>query len=250
MTGDQTPIVMLHQTASSSAMWEKVITHIDGAVPTIAFDTPGFGNSFDPEGYLTIGELSEVIVHACNDLGIEAFTCLAITPASASLLKLRSLTRENKVRHDDRTGSTHPRRTGGVSDSFFHSVFAGRIGGYLTTTWNYLQDLGGTEAMPLDLMHREVLDTVRAHQGRFLTYSAVWDQDFTALFEQIDAPLLLMCAEKDVLWPFFERACDMRTDAQSVTVGGSNFEPDQDPAGVTKAVLTFLSDASSNKQET
>ena len=74
--------------------------------------------------------------------------------------------------------------------------------------------------MPLDLMHREVLDTVRAHQGRFLTYSAVWDQDFTALFEQIDAPLLLMCAEKDVLWPFFERACDMRTDAQSVTVGG------------------------------
>ena len=104
--------------------------------------------------------------------------------------------------------------------------------------------------MPLDLMHREVLDTVRAHQGRFLTYSAVWDQDFTALFEQIDAPLLLMCAEKDVLWPFFERACDMRTDAQSAIVGGSNFEPDQDPAGVTKAALTFLSDASSNKQET
>ena len=59
-----------------------------------------------------------------------------------------------------------------------------------------------------------------------------------------------MCAEKDVLWPFFERACDMRTDAQSVTVLGSNFEPDQDPSGVTKAVLTFLNDAPSSKQET
>ena len=45
-------------------MWEKVIAQMDEALPTIAFDTPGFGNSFDPEGYLSIGELSEVIVHA------------------------------------------------------------------------------------------------------------------------------------------------------------------------------------------
>ena len=38
LAGGQTPIVMLHQTACSSAMWEKVIAHIDGALPTIAFD--------------------------------------------------------------------------------------------------------------------------------------------------------------------------------------------------------------------
>ena len=91
LTGDQTPIVMLHQTASSSQCGRKSSpTSMERA--DIAFDTPGFGNSFDPEGYLSIGELSEVIVHACNDLGIEHFTCLAITPASVSLLKLRSLT--------------------------------------------------------------------------------------------------------------------------------------------------------------
>ena len=82
----------------------------------------------------------------------------------------------------------HRRGTGGVSDSFFHPFSPDESGTYLTTTWNYLQDLGGTEVMPLDLMHREVLDTVRAHQGRFLTYSAVWDQDFTALFEQLKRP--------------------------------------------------------------
>ena len=251
LTGDQTPIVMLHQTASSSAMWEKVITHIDGALPTIAFDTPGFGNSFDPEGYLSIGELSEVIVHACDDLGIDAFHLLGHHTGVC-------LAAEIAVAHPSRTQSVMmigPVPLTAEEREEFRTHFStpfspDELGGYLTNTWNYLQDLGGTEAMPLDLMHREVLDTVRAHQGRFLTYSAVWDQDFTALFEQIDAPLLLMCAEKDVLWPFFERACDMRTDAQSATVGGSNFEPDQDPAGVTKAVLTFLNDASSNKQET
>ena len=128
----------------------------------------------------------------------------------------------------------------------FPPVFAGRIGGYLHPELPARSRYRGNA---VDLMHREVLIR-RAHQGRFLTYSAVWDQDFTALFERIEAPLLLMCAEKDVLWPFFERACDMRTDAQSVTVGGSNFEPDQDPAGVTKAVLTFLNDVSSDDQET
>ena len=45
--GRSDAIVMLHQTASLGNVGESH-HHIDGAVPTIAFDTPGFGNGFDP----------------------------------------------------------------------------------------------------------------------------------------------------------------------------------------------------------
>ena len=108
-------------------------------------------------------------------------------------------------------------------------------GNYLTVTWEYLKGLAGEEAISLELHHRELLDTVRAYNGRYLTYSAVWDQDFTELYQCIKAPILLMCARKDVLWPFFDRAVEMRPDARTAEILGSNFEPDQDPDGV----LTF-----------
>lgn len=41
------PLVWLHQTASSSAMWERVLTLVDPRYRCIALDTPGFGGS-DP----------------------------------------------------------------------------------------------------------------------------------------------------------------------------------------------------------
>ena len=93
LTADTIPIVMLHQTASSSVMWEKVMSLLDDGMSVIAFDTPGFGNSYDPEGYMTIKELSDVIVRASDDLGVQHFhllghhtgVCLAAEIAVAQL---------------------------------------------------------------------------------------------------------------------------------------------------------------------
>jgi hypothetical protein len=56
----------------------------------------------------------------------------------------------------------------------------------------------------------------------------------------IRVPLLLMCAEDDVLWPFFGRAKELRPDADSAVLKGANFEPDLDPEGVAVAYRSFL----------
>ncbi|MEL7027876.1 MAG: hypothetical protein AAGL49_01420, partial [Pseudomonadota bacterium] len=111
-------------------------------------------------------------------------------------------------------------------------------GGYLMQTWDYLKGLGAHTS--LELHHRELVDTVRAYWGRYQVYSAVWDQDFTAFYKQVKQPMLIMCAEEDVLMPFFGRAQEMRPDARAVTINGKNFEPDQDPQGVTAAFTDFL----------
>ena len=111
-------------------------------------------------------------------------------------------------------------------------------GGYLKQTWDYLATLGADS--DLALHHREIVDTLRAYYGRFQAYSSVWNQDFTTLFQQLTCPLLLMCAPKDVLIDFFERAQTLRPEAAAVLLGGANFEPDQDPAGTTTALRHFL----------
>jgi hypothetical protein len=76
--------------------------------------------------------------------------------------------------------------------------------------------------------------------GRFMAYTNVWRQDFTLLFMGIKVPLLLMCAEDDVLWPFFGRARELRPDADWAVLKGANFEPDLDPDGVVTAYRGFL----------
>jgi pimeloyl-ACP methyl ester carboxylesterase len=44
------PVLLLHQTASSSVMWERAMRCLPGALRPIAMDTPGFGASDAPDG--------------------------------------------------------------------------------------------------------------------------------------------------------------------------------------------------------
>ena len=84
---------------------------------------------------------------------------------------------------------------------------------------------------------------LRAKYGRVKSYLAVWDQDFTQYFQALQAPLAIMCAEDDVLWPFFGRAREMRPDASATIPTGANFEPDLDPDTVAQGIRDLIESA-------
>lgn len=234
-----TPLIFLHQTASSSAMWEQVMQRLDGKRSLFALDTPGFGASYDPSEVPSISYYTQVLVEALDGIGIERFhvcghhtgVCMAVEMAAKWPKRVASLAMIGPVQ------LTQEER-----DEFrkhFSEPFAPDAeGNYLRETWDYLGRLGANGS--LDLHHRELVDTCRAWRGRVQAYNAVWDQDFPALFESAKCPVLLMAARDDVLWPYFERACDARPDARSAVVSGANFEPDLDPDGVADAVRKFL----------
>ncbi len=48
--GTGVPIVCFHQTASAGVSYHRIMAAEGLANPVYAFDTPGFGGSFDPEG--------------------------------------------------------------------------------------------------------------------------------------------------------------------------------------------------------
>jgi pimeloyl-ACP methyl ester carboxylesterase len=64
------PLVFLHQTASSSAMYQAVMEKLDGLVTMYAFDTPGFGGSFRPPKKPDVAYYVGAIIEAMKALNI------------------------------------------------------------------------------------------------------------------------------------------------------------------------------------
>jgi pimeloyl-ACP methyl ester carboxylesterase len=240
LDGPGAPVVCLHQTASSSAMWVKVMERFAGERAFIAVDTPGFGGSFDPpQRPPSMRTYAEWIREALDGLGVGAFHVFGHHTGAC-------IGAELAVHHAGRVRSAAfigPVPLTQAERNEFRKHYSTPFsptadGSYLKTTWDYLQGLGAHH--DLALHHRELIDTVRAYMGRFMAYSNVWDQDWTALFAQIRCPLQIQCASDDVLYPFFHRARELRPDADAVTLKGANFEPDLDPDGVTGAYRRFL----------
>src|SRR6478609_5835191 len=73
-TGERGPVVvLLHQTAASSRMYEKFMAALDGEFQLVALDTPGFGASAAFPAQPTIEDLAEVLAAAVAELGISSF---------------------------------------------------------------------------------------------------------------------------------------------------------------------------------
>jgi pimeloyl-ACP methyl ester carboxylesterase len=233
------PVVCLHQTASSSAMFERVMALWPGEEPVYALDTPGFGGSYEPIGQPTMAEYGAVLLEATRALGLDRLhlfghhtgASIAIEMACASPERVASLAMIGPV--------TITREEAQAFKSVYPKDFGLRAdGSHLMRMWEYVAGLGG--ASSLELHHREVVDTARAWAGHIRVYSAIWDQDFIDLYRRVRAPLLIMCSPNDVLWPIFPRARELRPDARAVELGGSNFQTDEVPQQVVAALSSFL----------
>jgi pimeloyl-ACP methyl ester carboxylesterase len=238
-TGGDTPLVFFQQTASSSAMYEQVMAGLAGTRPMFAFDTPGFGGSFDPQTQPTMVQYADWLLEAIDAIGLERFhvfghhtgACIAVELGArhaarvASLMMVGPLPLTAAERHE-------------FSLHFGAPIAPTADGSYLQQTWDYLAGLGAHA--DLNLHHRELLDTARAWLGRSMAYRAVWEQDWSSLYAATRCPVLLMCAGDDVLYPFFERAHAIRPEARTAVLKGANFEPDLDAAGTIAAIRSFL----------
>lgn len=236
-----TPLIMLQQTASSSQMYLRLMEALGKDFRCISLDTPGFGGSFDVQGQPTIEEYRKWVTEAIDSIGVTTYhafghhtgACIGVELAATSPQRVASLmmcgpaplTAEERAE---------------FSQHFSEPIAPTADGAYLLETWEYLRTLGADR--DLALHHREVVDTLRAWRGRAQAYNAVWNQDWTATFERVNCPVLFLCAEDDVLYPYFRRAQQLRPEAASVTISGANFEPDLDPEGIERAIRKFLAE--------
>lgn len=239
--GAGTPIVFFHQTASSGQMWLKAFDRLAGRWPLYAFDTPGFGGSFDPDPHSepTLSQyvtwLYEAVrdagINRCHIVGHHTGSCIGVElaarhaelAASLTMIGPVPLTEEERVEFSRHFGTP------------FKPVVSGS---YLLENWEYLRNLGA-HVDPL-LWNREMSDQLRAWWGRVQSYKAVWGQDFSALYLQVSCPMMIGAAPDDVLYPYMDRAAAMRPDATVLPLFGANFEPDLDADNFVAGLVTFL----------
>ena len=92
----------------------------------------------------------------------------------------------------------------------------------------------------LRLIHRETIDNLRAGERYQDAIVAVFSQDMPSLLAEVRCPILLLCGDRDVLYPYLQPACADRPDAKCVTLDGGSYVIDQDPARVAAELRSFL----------
>jgi pimeloyl-ACP methyl ester carboxylesterase len=225
------PLVFLHQTASSGAMFELVMARMASRRSSIAFDTPGFD--------ISLPYLAERLVEAMDALCIAEFDlcghhtggCIALEIANMIPDRMRSLALIGPV-------IASPEERDSYRGTFVSPFSFNSDGSHLKTAWDYLATIGaGTTPQ---LHQRELIDHMLGIETMPKAFSAVWDQDSEGRLKSIAAPLLLMCSKDDVLWRIFHNAEAARPDAQVAIVEGMDFQPDIDPDGVVAGLADFL----------
>jgi pimeloyl-ACP methyl ester carboxylesterase len=232
-------ICFFHQTASSSAMFEGVMTRLAADYHCLAFDSPGFGGSYQPTSIPAISYLSERLLEVISDLGIDRFHacghhtggCVAMEMPTLAPARVLSLTVIGPVLVNEDEKREYMK-------TFVRPFAIEPSGAFLTTAWEYLRMIGA--AANVDLHNRELVDHLIAHRTMPMAFSAVWNQDVEGAYRRVRCPLLIMCSRDDVLWPLFERAAKVRPDAKQCIVGGADYQPDNDPDGVVAGLREFL----------
>ncbi|RDW82784.1 hypothetical protein BP6252_03896 [Coleophoma cylindrospora] len=237
------PIVFLHMSASTGGQFEKLMK-IYSALghDCYAPDMPGFGGSFDPvEQPPNTGYYVKIYMNLLQSLGLTKWhvlghhsgASLATEMAaeypdhilSLCLIGAAIMTREDQVALNAK------------SNVPFNKPVAD--GSHLKKTWDYLEVSGiGPD---LDLKQQELLNHVRAWDGRIKIYTCVFTQDMWGMFKRVACPILNMCAKDDVLWPYVKYIKEIRPEVQCEEVIGGDFEPARDPEGISGFYTPFLS---------
>jgi pimeloyl-ACP methyl ester carboxylesterase len=231
------PLVLLHQTASSSAMYAALMPLLSGWV--IALDTPGFGNSFAPEGPLTIPFCAETLLAALRTLGVTECDVFGHHTGAAIAVQMahgapgfvrRLILSGPPLLSAEQKAALKAGLKPFVMDE---------AGAHLITVWERLRRRD--PALSLATAHRETLLTLTAGTRAAETYDAVFAQDFAGQLAALDIPVLVMAGEHDTLRSSLEPAfAQLRHGQMHAIPGGTTYVCDRDPQAVADIISEFL----------
>ncbi len=237
--GHATPLVLLHQTASSSAMFEPLIERLGERYAIFAPDTPGFGGTASPREPASMALYARVISEALTAMKIdECFLFGHHTGASIAV----------QLEHD-RPGlarrmilSGPPYLTAAQKRALASKVQPITIdarGDYLGALWQRLRAKDPTA--PLALTHRETVLNLIAGERYPEAYHAVFAHDFESQLAAVTCPTLVMAGDEDTLAESLPLAhAALPRGEMRVIAGVGTYVCDRAPDAVAEIVRGFF----------
>lgn len=233
-----TPLVLLHQTASSGMMFEQMMTLLKDDFHTIALDNPGFGASFQPPSGFSIRYISDSLYASLHQLGVES--CFIFGHHSGSAIAVQMAhDHPNFIQKMVLSGPPLLNETqiNGLKASLKPFAIA-EDGSHLTQVWERIRkrDL----SLPLDVVHREVVLTQSAREAAQAAFQAVFEQPFQSQLEALEIPILVMAGEHDTLRASLEPAFSiLKNGTMKVIPDQGPYICDQNPRAVADIIKEF-----------
>jgi pimeloyl-ACP methyl ester carboxylesterase len=197
------PVLFFHRTPVTSASFTRVLQHLGGWRRLIAFDTPGFGESFVPAGDAGMQVFVQAFSEALARLQVSRYHLvghhtgchfaaeLAALPGSGAL----SLMLDGAmIPSAEERARVVPPTPAPVID---------RSGSYAHRAWEFLQPY--YTVFDERCMHDEFVGALASTFTRGACMKVVRSHDLAAVLQSVRCPLLACAAQDDVFAPHLER---------------------------------------------
>jgi haloalkane dehalogenase len=230
-------VLLLHQTASSSAMYEKLMSLLAEKFYLFAPDTLGFGASDFPEKTATMKIYADSLREAWERFGLKnPFVFGHHTGASIAVQMEfdRKFARKMFL-------SGAPYLTSEQKENFKKTVQPIVIepdGSHLLKLWERLR--AKDAAADLALTHREFLLNLHAGERYHEAYFAVFNHDFETQIAALDCPILVTAGDNDTLKDSLEPAYKALKNGTMKCLTGNTYICDQSPGVMAGLMEKFF----------
>ena len=240
VAGPGVPLVMYHRAPATSASFGPMMERMAGERGLYAFDLPGFGMSFAPDGTPTVADYAGWLLESLDALGLDRFHIFAHHTGT-------HFATEMAAAHPDRVASlmlngiaylTAEERAKLVAD-IRATAIPDPDGAYMADAFKIMASL--LPEFDARLFHEEMTGIFLAHYSLNKSFGAIWRQDYPATLAKVKCPILATCAENEA-WRFcFERIFADRPDAKRAVLGPAKFfTPELDAVATVAVIRRFL----------
>lgn len=247
--GHGDPLLLLHQTATSSEFFEPLVPYLADAYWVLAPDTPGFGMSDRPSHQLSVGGYARCFADFMDAMGITKASIFGHHTGATIACELAAAHPEkvDKLLFHGTPYWENP--TQELLARVHHMQFA-EDGHHLMEVWEGLKaslekshPAGSLTDDPWRLLHREATWKLMAGERWHEAYEALAQYDILERLPLIQAPTLVASCEHDGLLGTVEPvAARLKRARTHVGLGGSLLLTYEDPEGLARLILDFLAD--------
>ena len=239
--GGRRPLVLLHQTASSSVMFEPLMERLGPRRFVVAPDTPGFGASDALAEPATIAGYAAALLEALTRLELGVFDLFGHHSGASIAVEL-AVTRPGRVARLALSGP--PYLSKAQLERLVPTVTPlapDPDGAHLLAVWKRVR--AKDPSAPLPLSQREAVLTMVAGERYLEAYRAVFAHVFAGQLTRVTQPTLVMAGPDDTIFDSLEPAFRaLQRGEKRVLARGGTYVCDREPDLVAAALTEFFTE--------